>query len=40
MFGTIRNSEGEKIDYTFQQGNTAKKTITVLGHGVTGNKCV
>ena len=38
MFGTIRNIEGEKIDYTFQQGNNAEKSIIVLGHGVTGNK--
>ncbi len=38
MFGTIRNSEGEKIDYTFQQGHTTENTIIVLGHGVTGNK--
>ena len=38
MFGTIRNIEGEKIDYTFQQGHHAEKNIIVLGHGVTGNK--
>ncbi len=38
MFGTIRNIEGEKIDYTFQQGHHAEKSIIVLGHGVTGNK--
>ncbi len=38
MFGTIRNIEGEKIDYTFQSGNKAEKIMTVLGHGVTGNK--
>ncbi len=38
MFGTIRNIEGEKIDYTFQQGNTAENMIIILGHGVTGNK--
>lgn len=38
MFGTIRNIEGEKIDYTFQQGHNAEKFIIVLGHGVTGNK--
>ncbi len=38
MFGTIRNIEDEKIDYTFQQGHTAKNVIIVLGHGVTGNK--
>ncbi|MDH5429140.1 MAG: lysophospholipase [Nitrospirota bacterium] len=38
MFGTIRNLEGEKIDYTFQQGHHAEQLILVLGHGVTGNK--
>ena len=38
MFGTIRNIEGETIDYTFQEGYNAAKSIIVLGHGVTGNK--
>ena len=38
MFGTIPNIEGEKIDYTFQQGHNAEKSIIILGHGVTGNK--
>src|SRR5690606_8418836 len=38
MFGTIRNIEGEKIDYTFHPGNNSRKVIVVLGHGVTGNK--
>ena len=38
MFGTIRNIEGEKIDYTFQQGHTSENMIIVLGHGLTGNK--
>ncbi len=38
MFGTIRNIEGEKIDYTFQQGHNTEKMVIVLGHGVTGNK--
>ncbi|MEX2492187.1 MAG: alpha/beta fold hydrolase [Nitrospirales bacterium] len=38
MFGTIRNTESETIDYTFQQGHHTEQTIIVLGHGVTGNK--
>ncbi|GJL63237.1 MAG: hypothetical protein NPIRA04_18910 [Nitrospirales bacterium] len=38
MFGTIRNIEGEKIDYTFHSGEKGVKFIVVLGHGVTGNK--
>ncbi|GJL68938.1 MAG: alpha/beta hydrolase [Nitrospirales bacterium] len=38
MFGTIRNIEGEKIDYTFHPGDKSRKVIVVLGHGVTGNK--
>ena len=38
MFGIIRNIEGEKIDYTFQQGHKTENMIIVLGHGVTGNK--
>ncbi|GJL55066.1 MAG: hypothetical protein NPIRA02_21980 [Nitrospirales bacterium] len=38
MFGTIRNVEGEKIDYTFHQGEAGKKVVVVIGHGVTGNK--
>lgn len=38
MFGTIRNAQGEKLDYTFHPGSARSKTIAVLGHGVTGNK--
>ncbi len=38
MFGTIRNIEGEQIDYTFHPGEKGRKVIVVLGHGVTGNK--
>ena len=38
MFGTIRNNQGEKIDYTFHQGDKSAKVIVVIGHGVTGNK--
>ncbi|WP_454061882.1 alpha/beta hydrolase [Candidatus Nitrospira salsa] len=38
MFETIRNIEGEKIDYTFHAGEKGTKVMVVLGHGVTGNK--
>ena len=38
MFGTIRNSSGEVLDYTFHAGTEGLRHIAVLGHGVTGNK--
>ena len=38
MFGTIRNSSGEALDYTFHSGTEGSRHIAVLGHGVTGNK--
>ena len=38
MFGEIQNAAGEKLDYTFHQGNDNGKDIVVIGHGVTGNK--
>ena len=38
MFGTIRNSSGEVLDYTFHAGTEGPRHIAVLGHGVTGNK--
>ena len=38
MFGDIRNSQGERLDYSFHQGEAHSKRIVVLGHGVTGNK--
>ncbi len=38
MFGDIRNSQGERLDYSFHQGEKDSKCIVVLGHGVTGNK--
>jgi pimeloyl-ACP methyl ester carboxylesterase len=37
MLGEILNQQGERIDYTFHQGNPGK-SVVVLGHGVTGNK--
>jgi uncharacterized protein len=38
MFGTIRNSHGERLDYSVHQGDPNAKQLVVLGHGVTGNK--
>ena len=38
MFGDIRNSSGEKIDYSFHDGNNESNNLVILGHGVTGNK--
>lgn len=38
MDRTIRNSQGESIDYTFHSGKTGAKRLLVIGHGVTGNK--
>lgn len=34
----IRNSQGERIDYTFHSGAAFPDTLAVIGHGVTGNK--
>jgi alpha/beta superfamily hydrolase len=36
MFGEVRNTEGERLDYTVHEGNSA--ALVLLGHGVTGNK--
>lgn len=36
MFGEIRNEQGERLDYTYHEGNDNR--IVVIGHGVTGNK--
>lgn len=41
MQTVIRNSFGERIDYSFAQGETASRKagcIVLFGHGVTGNK--
>ena len=38
MFGEIQNRHGEKLDYTFHEGETETNTVVVIGHGVTGNK--
>ncbi len=34
----IRNAQGERLDYTFHEGNPESDKIVVIGHGVTGNK--
>ncbi len=38
MFGEIKNTYGERLDYTFHEGERESKNIVLLGHGVTGNK--
>ena len=38
MFGKIKNTYGEQLDYTFHEGGGESNNIVVLGHGVTGNK--
>jgi fermentation-respiration switch protein FrsA (DUF1100 family) len=38
MFGEIKNSLGERLDYTYHAGQSGSQDIAVLGHGVTGNK--
>ena len=36
MFDEIRNEHGERLDYTFHEGEGDR--IVIIGHGVTGNK--
>ena len=38
MFGEIRNPQGERLDYSFHEGEEDSRNIVLLGHGVTGNK--
>lgn len=38
MFGEIRNSLGEKIDYSYHAGRADNRALVVIGHGVTANK--
>ncbi|MDA1272906.1 MAG: alpha/beta fold hydrolase [Verrucomicrobia bacterium] len=38
MFGTIRNTQSEKLEYSFHEGKSGSKRLVVIGHGVTGNK--
>ncbi|MEZ5325250.1 MAG: alpha/beta fold hydrolase [Verrucomicrobiales bacterium] len=39
MFGEIRNTQGEKLDYRFHEAtsNADRKHVVVIGHGVTAN---
>lgn len=37
-FGVIRNSAGERLDYSFTDGRDRGREIVVIGHGVTANK--
>lgn len=38
MFPVIRNSHGERLDYTFHSGASDNVPVVVIGHGVTGHK--
>lgn len=40
MCDTIRNTQGERLDYTYQQADAENPSdwLFVIGHGVTGNK--
>ena len=38
MFGEIRNTQGEKIDYSVHAGESRSDFVAIIGHGVTGNK--
>ena len=34
----IRNVQGERLDYSYHEGNGNSQDLVVIGHGVTGNK--
>lgn len=38
MVTEIRNTQGERIDFTFHPGRAGAREIVLIGHGVTGNK--
>lgn len=40
MIDTIRNAQGERLDFTYRQAdpNKASEWLYIIGHGVTGNK--
>lgn len=38
MQGEIRNVQGERLDYSYHEGNGNSQDVVVIGHGVTGNK--
>lgn len=38
MLSEIRNTQGERIDFTLHHGKPGAREIVLIGHGVTGNK--
>lgn len=38
MLNEIRNSKGERLDFTYHHGRQGAGEVVVIGHGVTGNK--
>ena len=38
MEATIKNQQGEILDYTFHAGQENARNLLIIGHGVTGNK--
>jgi len=38
MVTEIRNSHGERLDFTYHSTNNESRDLVVIGHGVTGNK--
>ena len=38
MFGSIRNIQGELLEYDFLPGEEGRKDLVIIGHGVTANK--
>lgn len=38
MFNELKNTQGERIDFTYHHGQADAREIVVIGHGVTGNK--
>ena len=38
MVAEIRNSKGERLDYTYHHGANDSPELVLIGHGVTGNK--
>ena len=38
MEETIKNQDGEILEYTFHAGQENARNLLIIGHGVTGNK--
>src|SRR5688572_23240173 len=38
MISEIRNSAGERLDFTYHHGRPNARELVLIGHGVTGNK--